>query len=95
MTIDVMTLLKPLLKRRFTETGVYIEGWILDHLGEKYYNGDRVVWERHRQHGYKMFRAGKSAEDIAFYHEVPMLVANWWIEIWERYDAAWGFLNER
>jgi len=92
--MDLMTFIKPLLRRRFTENGMWVESVILDHLGAKYYKGDRVTWEDHRRHAYKMWHMNKSLEDIVFYHEVPTVVVKWWIEIWTRYDNAWGFNNE-
>jgi len=92
--MDVMTFIKPVLKVRFRPSIMWIENRVLDHLGDKYYKGDRTVWEAHRRHGYKMWRMGKSLEDIAFYHELPIRIVIWWAEIWDRYTRAWNFIEK-
>lgn len=91
--IDTMTILKPILKRRFTRFGMFLECNILDHLGKKYYGGDRVTWETHRREAYHQWHRGHVAEDLAFFHGIPLVVVNFWIDIWERYDAAWNFIK--
>lgn len=87
--MDAMTFIKPLLKRRFTAHGMWIENYILDYLGHKYYQGDRVVWESNRRRAYHMWNIGKSIDDISFYFELPTAIVVWWVEIWERYNKAW------
>lgn len=91
--MDIMNYVKPLLKKRFTSYGMYIENHILDYLGARYFNGDRVLWEESRQHAYKIWHQGASAEDISNYFKLPILTVKWWIEIWTRYDKAWGNLK--
>lgn len=93
--METMDFLKPILKRRFTTTGVWVEAHILDILGQKYYDGDRATWELHRIEAYHQWKKGWSAEDIAFWHELPIFIVHWWVEIWNLYNKAWGFLNEK
>lgn len=88
--MNTMTAVKPLLKIRFTKVFMWIENAILDHLGAVYYEADRVAWESHRRAAYGMWRRNINAEYIAAYHNVPIRIVNWWIEIWTRYENAWG-----
>ena len=91
--MDTLTFIKPLLKHRFTPFGMYLEGFILDYLGNKYYDGDRMTWEAHRREAYKQWHRGHCKEDLAFFHGIPLTIVSFWVDIWGRYDAAWAFIK--
>ena len=88
-----MNCITPILKFRFTAPFMYVEGKILDHMGKKYYDGDKVDWEAHRREAYVMYHAGFNNEEVAAEHGIPVTIVEWWVHIWVCYDNAWGFVN--
>ena len=82
--------IKPIMKYRFSYFGMLLEYSILDYLGHLFYKGDRVTWEAHRRAGYKMYGRGCTLQEIASRHRVPAFIVEWWISVWETYDAMWS-----
>ena len=86
--------IKPILLYRFKPLGCAFEEFMLNWLGNHFYAGNKVSWEMHRRTAYGQYHSGDNAKIIANDHRVPMFVVEWWMSIWERYDNAWGWIEE-